>query len=112
MKLTKIAQNVPSGYFILEVRTNKNGTHKEKIIRGNGGTSCNEDAAEFLRKLLNAQVPGFGGQFGGVSSEGRTEEFYKQTAPKPQPVEQVEQQDLIPPVQQQQEEAMGLGYGV
>lgn len=109
MKLTKISQ-ARKGFFIVEVRTDKKGNYKRQIIRGGGGTKCNENSEKFLDDLFNADVPGFG-QFGEVTDAGHTTEYYEQNRPKPQSVKVPEEQETIPIQQAPEREKMGLGYG-
>lgn len=105
MKIYKTAQ-VPPGYVILKT-TIKGNTVKEEFVR-EGQTPCNEKDAQFLKELMEAEIPGFGGAK--VTDGGHTSEWFEQNRPKVRaPAKQETEDEFGTPAAPQSPQRQGYG---
>ena len=99
---------IPEGHVAVEVILNKDGTYETKIIGHGANTSCLHEDDDGILKGLE-------GEMGDSSAYGRTEEYYKETAPKfkPQPLSPQDQNDPKSPYGRNKgKQKMDMGFGV
>jgi hypothetical protein len=117
MNIYKIAQSIPKGFVEIEILIDGNGKITSNIIRGNGGTTCQDGDDKMLDDILNASVPGFGGVE--IDDTGHTNEYFEQKVKKSPPMKAKPQESPYiggpfggTPSSKAKEKEMGLGYGV
>jgi hypothetical protein len=75
MKIIKLAAGVPDGFVKIRIVIDQKGNFERSIVR-EGKTTCKSgDDQRLLEDLLNAQIPGYFGEFGEMTNEGHTREF-------------------------------------